>query len=203
MTSCAVSCCICFPKVSCASATSVFSPTASVPPPCRFASNHCGQPQNNYSSEILPPPSSATLGAVLNVVPRWPSSKPSRPLKFNFALRHWPHETTLPTRILCVLRLAPHLSLLFPTKSLLLSSSFAFPTTLSFPPTAFSPPSSVCLALQHSLGRLQHRSFPQLNLHKAASTAITGGFLHVAASKARIHRVPLSTSCPLALPIQP
>src|SRR5215813_6993053 len=127
MTSCAVSCCICFPKVSCASATSVFSPTASVPPLCRFASNHCGQPQNNYSSEILPPPSSATLGAVLNVVPRWPSSKASRPLKFNFVLHRWPHETTLPTRILCVLRLAPHLSLLFPT------NPFFYPRKQLFP----------------------------------------------------------------------
>src|SRR5215813_11278885 len=115
MTSCAVSCCICFPKVSCASATSVFSSTASVPPPCRFASNHCGQPQNNYSSEILPPPSSATLGAVLNVVPRWPSSKASRPLKFNFVLHLCPYKTSLQSNFLCAYTRAPPLSLLFPT----------------------------------------------------------------------------------------
>src|SRR5215469_15891141 len=58
-------------------------------------------------------------------------------------------------------------------------------------------------ALRHSLGAPQNPSFPPLNLHKAASAAITAGFLHVAVSKARTHYVPLSASCPLALPIQP
>src|SRR5215472_1001612 len=95
MTSCAVSCCICCPKVSCASATSVFWPTASVPPPCPSASKHCGQHQNSNFSDMLPPSNSATLGAVLNVVPRWRSSKGSRLLKFSFVLHPWPHETTL------------------------------------------------------------------------------------------------------------
>src|SRR5262249_30029634 len=94
MTFCAVSCCICSPSVSCASATSVFWPTASVPPPCRSASNHCGQRQNSNSSVILAPPNSATLGVVLYVVPRWPSSKRFLLLNFNFVLHHWPHETT-------------------------------------------------------------------------------------------------------------
>src|SRR5215468_9511432 len=95
MTSCAVSCCICFPKVSCVSATSVFSPTASVPPRCRSASNHWRQRHNSNSSQILPPSSSAIPGAALYVVPRWRASKRSRLLRFNFVLHRWPHETTL------------------------------------------------------------------------------------------------------------
>jgi hypothetical protein len=61
---------------------------------CRF-NKHWGQLQNNNSSEILPPLSPATLGAVLNVALRWRSSGGSRLLKFNFVLPRWPHETTL------------------------------------------------------------------------------------------------------------
>ena len=72
-----------------------FWPTASVPPPCPSASKHSLQRQNGKSSEILPPPNSATLGAVLNAVPRWRSSKGSRLLKFSFVLHPCPHETTL------------------------------------------------------------------------------------------------------------
>src|SRR5215471_16910705 len=43
-------------------------------------------------------------------------------------------------------------------------------------------------ALRHSLGTPQFPSFPPLNLHKAASAAITAGFLHVAVSKAHTLR---------------
>src|SRR5215471_17459003 len=53
-------------------------------------------------------------------------------------------------------------------------------------------------ALRHSLGTPQNPSFPPLNLHKAASAAITAGFLHVAVSKARTHYVPLYTSSPFS-----
>jgi hypothetical protein len=37
MSSCAASCCICSPKISCASVTSASWPIADVPPPCHFA----------------------------------------------------------------------------------------------------------------------------------------------------------------------
>src|SRR5215831_18577761 len=202
MTSCAVSCCICFPKVSCVSATSVFSPTASVPPRCRSASNHCRQRHNSNSSEILPP-SSATPGAVLNVGPRWRSSKRSRLLRFNFVLHHWPHEATLANSnslraYACSLSLC-----LASNKSPLLPPLIALPATLSFPANGTSAQTHGCPALRHGLGTPQHRSFPPLNLHKAASATTTGGFLHVAVSKARKQYVLPCTSCPLALPIQP
>src|SRR6516162_3182583 len=67
---------------------------------------------------------------------------------------------------------------------------------------AFFQRAPMCPALRHSLDTLQNPSFPPLNLHSAASPATTGGFLHVALSNAHIHYMPLSASCPLALPIQ-
>jgi len=192
MTSYAVSCCICSPKVSCASATSVFWPTASVPPPCRFASKHWGLRQNSNSSEILPPLRSTTLGAVRNAVPRWRSSKHSRLLKFNFVLHRWPHETTL-SNSNSLRAWARSASLCHaPNQSPLLSPSITLAGTLSFPANTFSPQTPVCPAQRHSLRTPQHRSFLPLNLHKAASPAITGGFLHVAVSKARIHYMPFA-----------
>lgn len=174
-----------------------------MPPPFCSASKHWGQRQNSNSSETLPPPSSATLGAVLNVVPRWRSSKGSRLLKFNFVRHRWPHETTLSNSN--SLRASAHSASSCPTpnKSPLPSSSSALPTTLFFPANTFSPQNPVCPALRHSLDTPQSPYFSPLNLHKAASAAITDGFLHGAVSKARIHYVPMCAYCPLALPIQP
>src|SRR6266567_871495 len=54
MSSCAASCCICSPKVSCASGTSASLPTANVPPPCHFASN-CSARHRKPSKRSLPP----------------------------------------------------------------------------------------------------------------------------------------------------
>src|SRR5215831_19037083 len=108
-----------------------------------------------------------------------------------------------PTRILCELSLAPHLSTLPQTNPLSYLLHLGLPTTSSFPANSSSAHTHGCPALRHGLGTPQHRSFPPLNLHKAASAATTGGFLHVAVSKARLHYLPLCTSCPLALPIQP
>lgn len=200
MTSCAVSCCICCPKVSFASATSVFWPTASGSPPCRSACKHCRQRRNNNSSQILPPPITATLGTVPNVVLLWRLSNGSHLPKFNFVLHRWPHETTLSNSN--SLRASARSASLcpVPNQSPLLPSSIALPATPPFPAHSFSAPLSCALHYGTVWVHPQRRSFSLLNLHKAASAAITVGFLHVAVSKAHIHYVPLSASCLLALP---
>ena len=49
---------------------------------------------------------------------------------------------------------------------------------------SFRPHTVTCRALQYSLGTARRRSFPPLNLHRAASAATTGDFLLTALSKA-------------------
>src|SRR5215470_2156469 len=158
MTFSAVSCCICSPRVSCASATSVFSLTASGPPPCHSACNHCGWRQNANSSEILPPPSSATLGTARYVVRRWRSSKAlgfSNSTSFSTAGRMKPIS---PTRILCALRPAPHLSVLLLTNP----SSIRFhcaPDNVIVPRQHLFPHPAPC-ALHYGIVRAEFNTAP-------------------------------------------
>jgi len=99
MSSCAASCCTCFPKASCVFATSVSWPTGNAPPSCRFVFNCWAQhnsPQPNKTCH--PPVTHLTFGAVPSVVHRWWSSKDSPQTKSNFALHprsRLPHDTTL------------------------------------------------------------------------------------------------------------
>src|SRR5215467_229519 len=99
MSSCAASCYTCFPKVSCASATSVSWLTGDVPRSCRFAFTCSAQHKNREPNKTFHPPGThMTCGAVPSVVDRWWSSSVSLLPKSNFALHRCsllPHETTL------------------------------------------------------------------------------------------------------------
>jgi len=97
MNSCAASCCICSPKVSCAFETSVSSPTANVPPLCHFVFN-CSVP-HHMPSKRSPPPVPAIFGLAPNAVLQWWSSKGLLQLKSNSVLPRLrmplPHEITI------------------------------------------------------------------------------------------------------------
>src|SRR5437879_2153161 len=98
MNSYAASCCTCFPKVLCGSATSASWPTASVPPACRSAFS-CSLPPNNRKPDKALPSirTHAILGLAPSVVARWCSSSGLRLPKSNFALHprsRLQHETT-------------------------------------------------------------------------------------------------------------
>src|SRR5437879_2485178 len=97
MSSCAASCCICSPKVSCASGTSASWPTANVPPPCHFASN-CSARHRKPSKRSLPPVR-VICGLAPSVVGRCWSSKDLLLLRSSFVLHRprmpSPHETTI------------------------------------------------------------------------------------------------------------
>src|SRR5437879_11176777 len=98
MNSYAASCCTCFPKVLCGSATSASWPTASVPPACRSAFS-CSLPPNNRKPYQARPSirTHAILGLAPSVVARWCSSSGLRLPKSNFALHprsRLQHETT-------------------------------------------------------------------------------------------------------------
>src|SRR5216684_3569069 len=68
-------------------------------------------------------------------------------------------------------------------RALLLSQALFWDEFCAF--ITYSTPAVVCRALPHSFGASRHRTFPQLNLHRPASAATTGGFLLTALSKAR------------------
>src|SRR5437879_7432582 len=98
MNSYAASCCTCFPKVLCGSATSASWPTASVPRACRSAFS-CSLPPNNRKPDKALPSirTHAILGLAPSVVARWCSSSGLRLPKSNFALHprsRLQHETT-------------------------------------------------------------------------------------------------------------
>src|SRR5208283_353225 len=84
MSSCAASCCICFPKVSCASETSASWPIADVPPLCHFAFN-CSV-QHHKPSKRSPPPVPAIFGLAPSAVVRCWSSKDLRLQRSNCVL---------------------------------------------------------------------------------------------------------------------
>ena len=100
MSSYAASCYTCFPKASCAFATSASSPTGGGPLSCHFA----GKPSQCFSrkpNQKHPRPrKSDRFGSVPNVAGRWWSSRDLPPPNSNSA-RHplspeSPHETTIP-----------------------------------------------------------------------------------------------------------
>src|SRR5229473_2377697 len=128
MSSCAVSCCICSPKVSCASVTSASWPIADVPPPCHFAfscSALCHKPRQRY-----PPSVSVRLGFAPNVVGRCWSSKGLQLRSSSSVLRRperpSPHERRSTLRNFCVLLLANSLCVFLPNQ-------FLFPTPQAHP----------------------------------------------------------------------
>src|SRR5271167_4284213 len=96
MSSCAASCCICFPKVSYASETSASWPIADVPPLCHFAFN-CSV-QHHKPSKKSPPPVPAIFGLAPSAVVQCWSSKDLRLLRFSCVLHRpgmpLPHEKT-------------------------------------------------------------------------------------------------------------
>src|SRR6516162_3851453 len=103
MSSCAASCCICFPKASSAFATLVSLPTAGAPPSCRFAFNYSEQYSHRTPNQKpLLPRNRAHFGSVPNAAAAWWSSRdsplprsnsvlhplsPSRPMKQPFPAR--------------------------------------------------------------------------------------------------------------------
>src|SRR6266404_536975 len=175
MNSCAASCCTCSPKVSCASATLVSSPTAGALCCCRFVFTHSVQHSNLRPTKTLLAPTIS--GAAPCVADRWWSWKGS-PLQKSNSVLHLrsplQHETTFsnshPSRVstCCVpLRLASQqisLSNLFSVVSAILflvrqlpkSSAVLYRTALAIFKTVVSSHSI-------SIG--------------PASAATTGGFL--------------------------
>ena len=96
MSSCAASCYTCFPKVSCAFATSASWPTGDAPRSCHFAS--ISSAQRRRQSKTYPAAKTPVIfGYAQNAVHRCRSSQGLRLPKSNFVLLlPWsPHETTL------------------------------------------------------------------------------------------------------------
>ena len=104
MSSCAASCCICFPKASSAFATLVSLPTAGAPPSCRFAFNYSEQYSHRTPNQKpLLPRNRAHFGSVPNAAAAWWSSRDS-PLPRSNSVLHplspqSPHETTFPSSL--------------------------------------------------------------------------------------------------------
>jgi hypothetical protein len=192
MSSYAASCCICFPRASFVSATSVSLPTADAPLYCRCASQHWAQFQ--CRSNRKPPLRNRTLfGAAPSVVDQWRSSNDLPLLKSNSVLHHcWSllrHETARPqlenSARLTALRHRP---------------------PYSRPDPYFAPsftPSSTIDSCSHTLTdlflrfradscQLQHLSLAPFNLHKTRVRRASG-FLLTAFSNAR----PILYSAPL------
>ncbi len=139
MSSCAVSCCTCSPKVSCASGTSAFWPTAGVARPCHFASS-CSAQHRKLSKRSHPPMTQICFGSAPNVGDRCGSSKGLRLLKSSFVLHRprmpSPHEiTTDITKPLPASACAVSLCLLLQQISSV-HSTFAFSATLPLSPWA-------------------------------------------------------------------
>jgi hypothetical protein len=97
MSSCAASCCTCSPKVSCASVTSAFWPTANVLPTCPFASSYSAR-HRQPSKRPHPRMTQVLFGYAPYVVDRCGSSKGLPLRKSNFVLRRpgtpSPHDIT-------------------------------------------------------------------------------------------------------------
>ncbi|SRR6266849_4985898 len=89
MSSCAVSCCTCFPKASSAFATSASSPIGGVPLFCRYAFNYSTWLRHRRPNQKPPLPRNRVhFGSVLSVEDRWWSSRDLRPLRSNSVLPH-------------------------------------------------------------------------------------------------------------------
>jgi hypothetical protein len=176
MSSCAASCCICFPKVSYASETSASWPIADVPPLCHFAFN-CSV-QHHKPSKTSPPPVPAIFGLAPSAVGRCWSSKDLRLLRFSCVLHRpgmpLPHEKTVDiTKSLACLSSLP----LFSSNQSLLPFS---QDTLRRHICLFSHSPSISIGFPTPLptpGASPNSLFPQLNLHKPAPAATPSGFL--------------------------
>src|SRR5215467_13722825 len=101
MSSCAVSCYTYCPEASSVFATLVSSPTADVPPFCRFAFNYWEQQSHHrLKRKPLLPRNRAHFGPVPNAAAAWWSSKDLRLPKSNSVLHppspESPHDTTIP-----------------------------------------------------------------------------------------------------------
>src|ERR1700682_692714 len=104
MSSCAASCCICFPKALSAFATLASSPTGGAPLSCRFAFKYSAQYNHRTPNPKPPLPSSrARFGSVPNVAAPWWSSRDLRLPSSNSVLHPFspqrPHETTIPSSL--------------------------------------------------------------------------------------------------------
>jgi hypothetical protein len=163
MNSCAASCCTCFPKASCASATSVSWPTGDAPLSCRLVFN-CSA-HHRKSRSIKTSLARTISGAAPCVVDRWWSSKGSRLQKSNFVLHRspLPHETTFsnsnPSRVSACsvpLRLA--------AKQISPSSFLSALSAILFRNSQLSPSSAV---LQRTVSATLRTAFSPFNLHRA------------------------------------
>src|SRR2546427_5145661 len=102
MSSCAASCCICFPKASSAFATLASSPTGGAPLSSRSVFNYSEQYSHRRPNQKPPLPRNRThFGSVPNVAERWWSSR-DLPLPNSNSVLHPfspkpPHETTNPS----------------------------------------------------------------------------------------------------------
>lgn len=151
MSSCAASCCTCFPKASSASATSDSWPIASVPSPCHSAFP-CSARQPKPCMK-LPPTVRAIFGSAPIVVGRCASSNDSRLPIFNYApllsRSRLPHEATIHiTNALgasaLFLPLCPFAHKIPPSRSLSSSTigQLASPTTFSLSQSSVLPHSA-------------------------------------------------------------
>src|SRR5256714_3798854 len=152
MSSCAASCCTCFPRASFVSATSVSSLTADAPRYCRCASQHWAQFQ--YRSNRKPPLRNRTLfGVAPSVVDLWRSSNDLPLINSNSVLHHcWSllqHETARPQRFRVSLKRFAHQQTASQSKS-------GSPRNLRTvhrvpPPSALLLPRSLLRALDHTV----------------------------------------------------
>jgi hypothetical protein len=149
MSSCAVSCCLCSRKVSCASETSASWPTANVPPPCHFAFS-CSARHHKPSKR-----SPELVGTIFGPVPvRWPDARyrkvyrRSNPTPFSTATRYYCRmKRRSISRNFCVSRLASYPCVFLSNKSLFQGSrAHLFTALLAIQQLFFFPFEWLCPA---------------------------------------------------------
>ncbi len=149
MNSCDASYCTSFPKVLCASVTSVSWPTANAPLSCHFAFTGSARHHTHKPNHTPPTPkSSRRLGVAPNAVDPCESSNGSPLRNSSFVLHRrspLPHEVLSPTRNLCALRRANYLSVSLPNRSFLVASSTTA-LALLFPSSQFFVPAVAWVA---------------------------------------------------------
>jgi len=187
MNSCAASCCTCFPKASCASGTSASSPTAGAPHSYHFA--FICSAQHRDRTRHIRQQSPTDLWAMPKM--RWTDDGHRKthccrnPTSFSPRPGHRGRMKRLSTtRNLCVCQRAQSLRALPFRKP----RPSTFSSLVSYEFCAFvtySAPAVVCRALPYSFGASRHRTFPQLNLHKARVRRNHGRLPLTALSKAR------------------
>jgi len=201
MNSCTASCCACFPEVSCASGTSAFSPTVGAPRSCRFVFI-CLVQRRRLSKTYRAAMTQVIFGDAQNVVDRCRSSRGLALSRSNLVLPLlWsllPHEAILYNAKLLPASARP----VFLRLAVLSNRVFALSRAIPSPEfctyvTLFSLTAGCCAPV-HSPGAAGHRTFPQLNLHKARVRRNRGrlpsnGFIESAPEhRARAHFLPQS-----------